>query len=109
MFLLSVLKFDSYLIINGWVGIHTGFDNFYHALQYAESDMQTRIGDFSSTFSPVFNQDQALKLALDILGLGFAMFAAPTWNSCSSFLSFNMLNDTTSQLIFFIWSRTNYL
>jgi hypothetical protein len=77
--------------MNGLVGIHTGFDAFYHALQNAQSSMTTKIGAFSGTFAPIWSTDKSLKLALDLVGLGFAMVAAPTWNKCT--YSFKFAND----------------
>ncbi len=44
------------------------------------------MGGFASTFAPIENESEGLKLALDLLGLGFAMFASPMWNSGTSLL-----------------------
>ncbi|KAI9688659.1 MAG: hypothetical protein M1822_001016 [Bathelium mastoideum] len=38
------------------------------------------MGTFSSIFAPTIDNDEGLKIVLDILGLGFALMAAPIWN-----------------------------
>ena len=49
-----------------------------------ETAVTTLMGTFSTIFSPISDSDAGAKLLLDLLGLGFALFAAPTWNSCKT-------------------------
>jgi hypothetical protein len=44
------------------------------------------MGGIQSTFAPIPNDSKALKIALDILGLSYALFAAPMWNIGESLL-----------------------
>ena len=55
--------------------------NMYDAISKAESAVTTQMGGFASTFAPIEDGSEGLKLALDLLGLGFAMFMSPMWNS----------------------------
>ncbi len=58
--------------------------NFYDAMSKAETAVTTPMGKFASTFAPIDDMSAGLKLALDLVGLGFAMVAAPVWNSGKS-------------------------
>jgi len=44
------------------------------------------MGGIQSTFAPIPNDNQALKIALDIVGLSYALFASPMWNMGESLL-----------------------
>ncbi len=50
----------------------------------AETSVTTTMGKFASTFAPINDMSAGLKLALDLVGLGFALAAAPVWNSGKS-------------------------
>ena len=39
------------------------------------------MGNFSTTFAPIEDLSAGLKLALDLIGLGFALAFSPVWNS----------------------------
>lgn len=56
--------------------------NLYDAINEAESDITTQISTFVSDFAPVPSVDDSLKIALDILSLGFSLAMSPMWNSC---------------------------
>ena len=56
--------------------------NAFDSMGRGEAAVATLMGTFSTTFAPVSDADTGAKLLLDLLGLGFALFAAPTWNSC---------------------------
>jgi hypothetical protein len=68
--------------MNSIYEIHRQNDYFFGALSSAQPSMEGTMATFSSTFSPIFDESKAEKITLDILGLGFALFAAPMWNSC---------------------------
>lgn len=44
--------------------------------------MTTQMENFATTFSPLFDSDKALAIALDILTISFGLLAAPALNSC---------------------------
>ncbi|KAL2054149.1 hypothetical protein ABVK25_005688 [Lepraria finkii] len=56
----------------------------YDATSIAEGYIDTQMGDFSGTVAPIEDESEGLQLALDLLGLGFALFASPIWNSDQS-------------------------
>lgn len=58
--------------------------NFYDAMSKAETSVTTTMGKFASTFAPIDDMSAGFKLALDLVGLGFALGAAPVWNSGNS-------------------------
>ena len=39
------------------------------------------MGLFGQTFAPIEDMSEGLKLALDLVGLGFALAFSPVWNS----------------------------
>ena len=39
------------------------------------------MGLFGETFAPIEDMSAGLKLALDLIGLGFALAFSPVWNS----------------------------
>jgi len=42
--------------------------------------MTTQMGPFTKAFSPIQDESEIAKMMLDLLGLGFALVAAPIWN-----------------------------
>ena len=42
--------------------------------------MVGQIGEFSSAFAPIDDPEAALKIVLDILGIGLALISAAVWN-----------------------------
>ncbi|RDW87891.1 hypothetical protein BP5796_03585 [Coleophoma crateriformis] len=70
-----------YVILNSFFVIHNQMDYFYQGLQNAESGIIGTIGTFTSTFSPQFDESKAAKIAADMIGVVWAMSAAPLWNS----------------------------
>ena len=58
--------------------------NFYDAMSKAETSVSASMSKFASTFAPIDDMSAGLKLALDLVGLGFALVAAPMWNSGKS-------------------------
>lgn len=55
--------------------------NFWDSMDRAQNDVNLDIAAMSSTFAPIPKESIDIKLALDILGLGFALAASPMWNS----------------------------
>ena len=55
--------------------------DIFDAISKAEGQISTDMGGFAATFAPIEDESEGLKLALDLIGLGFAMFASPMWNS----------------------------
>ncbi len=58
--------------------------NFYDAMSKAETSVTATIGRFAGTFAPTSDMSAQMKLASDLVGLGFALVAAPLWNSGKS-------------------------
>jgi TRAP-type C4-dicarboxylate transport system permease small subunit len=52
----------------------------YADLKKTKGDIVGRVGVFSDTFSPKIDKTKALKIILDIIGIGFSIIAAPGWN-----------------------------
>lgn len=60
--------------------------NQFQALGVAEAAVQGQMGAFASTFAPIEDKESAIKILLDILGLGLSLISAGVWNkgrSCS--------------------------
>ena len=55
--------------------------NFYDSMSKAETSVTASLGKFASTFAPIDDMSAGLRLALDLVSLGFALAAAPVWNS----------------------------
>ncbi|KAG8530286.1 uncharacterized protein KY384_004788 [Bacidia gigantensis] len=77
-----------FLILNSFVEISnlTQWDfqlnyNIYDAVYKAQDYVTTQIAGFSETFAPIKQPTDALKVILDIVGLGFAVALAPVWNA----------------------------
>jgi ABC-type sugar transport system substrate-binding protein len=73
----------SFLILNSFVSLHIVNHEFYNAMRDARDSVALQVGDFTSKFSPTVDPTAQLKIILDIIGLGFALVAAPTWSSCT--------------------------
>ena len=56
----------------------------YNATSIAEGYINTQMDDISGTVAPIEDESESLRLALDLLGLGFALFDSPIWNSDQS-------------------------
>ena len=67
-------------ILNSFVAISDLNWNIYDSISKAQGQVTNSIGPFTSTFAPIDDPDAGLKVMLDVLGLGFALFAAPVWN-----------------------------
>jgi hypothetical protein len=68
---------------------------FYTGVTNAHGPLADQLGGFTSTFAPVKVEPDFFKIALDIFGLGFALTAAPIWNSGESFRGSRELNILT--------------
>jgi hypothetical protein len=68
--------------MNSFIGIHTGYYNFYSALNTARDNLALVMGNFANTFAPLWNADKSLAIALDLVAIGFGLIAAGTLNSC---------------------------
>ncbi len=71
-------------ILNSFTAISSLNYDIFDAISKAEGQITTDIGGFAETFAPIDDETEALKLTLDLLGLGFALFASPVWNSGTS-------------------------
>lgn len=78
--------FCSFQILNSLVEVHNLNQGIKDEMMTMLSNVTDRIGTFSSTFSPVEDKLKDLKILLDIIGLGFAVAAAPIWNAGTFFL-----------------------
>ena len=58
----------------------------YNAMSKAKFSVTTKLGTFASAFTPIDDTAAGLKLARDLVGLGFTLAAAPIWNSGESSL-----------------------
>ena len=54
--------------------------NQFQALGVAEAAVQGQMGAFASTFAPIEDKESAIKVLLDILGLGLSLISAGVWN-----------------------------
>ena len=54
--------------------------NQFQALGVAEAAVQGQMGAFASTFAPIEDKESAIKILLDILGLGLSLISAGVWN-----------------------------
>ncbi|KAK9318864.1 glycosyl hydrolase family 71-domain-containing protein [Lipomyces orientalis] len=70
-----------YLILNSFITLNNAIMNYYDAIGRIQTSITDDIGAVTSTFTQVASTDTALKVILDIVGLSFALFAAPMWNS----------------------------
>lgn len=73
--------FCSFQILNSLVEVHNLNQGIKDEMMAMLSNTTDRIGTFSSTFSPVEDKLKGLKILLDIIGLSFAVAAAPVWNA----------------------------
>lgn len=73
-----------YLILNGFIGIHTGWNSYYEALQIAQVIVLGKVGTFSSIFAPFYDESEALKIALDLFGFAFALTSSFVFTTCKS-------------------------
>ncbi|XXH02567.1 hypothetical protein Hte_008944 [Hypoxylon texense] len=69
-----------YFILNSFVTIHGFLYNAYSACYTAETDMQSSIDVFSSTFAEIDDPTTAIDDILTVLGLMFALAMSPLWN-----------------------------
>ena len=60
--------------------------NQFQALGVAEAAVQGHMGAFASTFAPIEDKESAIKILLDILGLGLSLISAGVWNKGKSWL-----------------------
>ena len=84
----------SAFILNSFVAISDLNWNIYDSISKAQGQVTGLMGPFATTFAPIDDPDAGLKIMLDILGLGFALFAAPVWNigTSSPISSYPMLS-----------------
>lgn len=68
-------------ILNSFAAISSLNYDIFDAISKAEGQITTDIGGFATTFAPIDDAPEALKVTLDLLGLGFALVASPLWNS----------------------------
>ena len=54
--------------------------NFYDGITRAQVNLGDTISSVSKTFAVLPDDNKALKIILDIIGMSFAMVAAPCWN-----------------------------
>jgi len=73
--------------------------NFYDAIYRVEASVSTVMAGFSSTFAPIKDESAIEKVILDIVGLGYALFASPLWNSCKMHSSWQCWHLDTLQLL----------
>ncbi|KFY89077.1 hypothetical protein V500_05953 [Pseudogymnoascus sp. VKM F-4518 (FW-2643)] len=71
----------SYFVMGSITAVESGVLNLYDAIGRVESQITTQISDFVSDFAPVPSIDASLKIALDIVSLGFSLAVSPMWNS----------------------------
>ncbi|KAF5719716.1 glucan endo-1 3-alpha-glucosidase agn1 [Fusarium mundagurra] len=70
-----------YLILNSMVALNNIIMNFYDGIVRAQSLISDSMNEITKTFAPKpKDETQALKIVLDVLGLSYALFAAPFWN-----------------------------
>ncbi|CAF9932295.1 MAG: hypothetical protein HETSPECPRED_008325 [Heterodermia speciosa] len=82
-------------ILNSMVSVSDLNYNIFDSMGKGETAVTTLMGTFSTTFAPISDPDAGAKLLLDLLGLGFALFAAPTWNSFLKAVPFFKANGNT--------------
>lgn len=56
--------------------------NLHSGILNAGNDIDKQIGLLAATFAPIPKESFSEKLALDILGLTFALVMSPFWNNC---------------------------
>ena len=59
------------------------YDQF-QAFGIAEATVQGQIGAFASAFAPIEDKEAAIKILLDIFGLGLSLISADFWNKSKS-------------------------
>ena len=55
------------------------YNNFYFSITKAHGLVGSTIGSVQGTFANVKDEEKALQIFLDVLGLGYGLFAAATW------------------------------
>ncbi|KAH8881787.1 glycoside hydrolase [Thozetella sp. PMI_491] len=83
------------LLLNSFTNLYELHANAYSGIQAAHDDIQDEIGTLVSKFAPSLVEPDALKIALDIFGMAYALFAAPMWNSVLKGISFFKSNGNT--------------
>ena len=58
--------------------------NHFQAFGVAEATVQSQMGAFTSAFAPVEDKEAAIKIFLDIFGLGLSLISAGVWNKSKS-------------------------
>ncbi|OBT82848.1 hypothetical protein VE02_08437 [Pseudogymnoascus sp. 03VT05] len=71
----------AYFIMNSITSIEGALLNFYNAIYHMEVTVNTAISDFIDDFAPMDSDPDWLKITIDLVSMGFALAAAPTWNS----------------------------
>ncbi|KAK3308678.1 uncharacterized protein B0T15DRAFT_572803 [Chaetomium strumarium] len=69
-----------YMILNSMTALNNMVWNFYAGIVWAEVDIVATVDSLQKTFAVLPDSPQKLKIILDIIGLGFALGAAPMWN-----------------------------
>jgi len=68
-------------ILNSFTAISSLNFDIFDAISKAQGQVLSDMGGFAKTFAPILDDSAQVKLALDLIGLGFALFASPLWNS----------------------------
>ncbi|KAK9364399.1 hypothetical protein V1509DRAFT_78068 [Lipomyces kononenkoae] len=84
-----------YLILNSFVTLNNALMNFYDAISRIQTTVTDEIGGVSSTFTAPTPNDTFFKVLMDIIGLSYALFAAPMWNSVLKGTDFFSKNGNT--------------
>ncbi|KAK9234065.1 hypothetical protein V1525DRAFT_391821 [Lipomyces kononenkoae] len=84
-----------YLILNSFVTLNNALLNFYDAISRVQVTVTDEVGALSSTFTAVPPSETAFKILLDIIGLSYALFAAPVWNAVLKGTSYFARNGNT--------------
>ncbi|OTA98047.1 carbohydrate esterase family 3 protein [Hypoxylon sp. CI-4A] len=69
-----------YFILNSFVAVHSFLWDAYDASFNAESQMNTEIAAFSSTFAEMEDVDAEIDTLLTVLGLFYVLATTPLWN-----------------------------
>lgn len=78
---LLMIVLISFQILNSMSVLHKLHQSTYDSLEKAKGNINSRVGVFSTVFSPSMDESKGLKIFLDIVGMGFVLTAAPMWNS----------------------------
>jgi hypothetical protein len=73
--------------------------NFYTIINDVQAGIVTSITKIADTFAPIPTESFGLKLALDLVSLGYALVAAPVWNSVLKGFSFFKANGNTLETL----------